>query len=89
MSALGRAQDEGARLSERETLNMLRLLLAAGTETTTNLIGNGILALLRHPDQLERLREDPSLIPAAVEELPPVRLSWCRRIFGACSPTAR
>ena len=57
VSALVRAQDEGARLSEREVLNMLRLLLAAGTETTTNLIGNGILALLRHPDQLDRLRE--------------------------------
>ncbi len=69
VSALVRAQDEGAQLSERETLNMLRLLLAAGTATTANLIGNGTLALLRHPGQLERLREDPSLIPAAVEEL--------------------
>ena len=87
VSALVRAQDEGARLSEREVLNMLRLLLAAGTETTTNLIGNGILALLRHPDQLERLREDPSLIPAAVEELlrfdSPVQADF-RRVLADC-----
>ena len=87
VSALVRAQDEGARLSERETLNMLRLLLAAGTETTTNLIGNGILALLRHPGQLERLREDPSLIPAAVEELlrfdSPVQADF-RRVLADC-----
>ena len=69
VSALVRAQDESAQLSERETLNMLRLLLAAGCETTANLIGNGILALLRSPDQLQRLREDPSLIRGAVEEL--------------------
>ena len=69
VSALVQAQDEGAHLSERETLNMLRLLLSAGTETSANLIGNGILALLRHPDQLQRLRDDPDLIPAAVEEL--------------------
>jgi len=69
VSALARAQDEGARLSEQETINMLRLLLGAGTETSANLIGNGILALLRNPDQLQRLRDDPGLIPAAVEEL--------------------
>lgn len=69
VSILVRAQNEGAQLSERELLNMVRLLLGAGTETTANLIGNGVLALLRHPDQLQRLREDPRLIPFAVEEL--------------------
>ena len=69
LSALVQAEDEGERLSERETLNMLRLLLIAGNETTTNLIGNGMLALLRNPDQLQRLREDSGLIPSAVEEL--------------------
>ena len=63
------AEDAGDRLSERETLNMLRLLLLGGNETTTNLIGNGVLALLRNPGELQRLREEPSLIPAAVEEL--------------------
>ena len=69
VSALVRAEDDGGRLTERETLNLLRLLLSAGTETTANLVGNGLLALLRHPEQLQRLRHDPSLIPAAVEEL--------------------
>ncbi|MXW84932.1 MAG: cytochrome P450 [Boseongicola sp. SB0667_bin_21] len=69
VSALAQVEEEGERLSEREMLNMLRLLLIAGNETTTNLIGNGILALLRNPEQLQRLRDDPSLIPDAVEEL--------------------
>ena len=69
VSSLALARGEDGRLTERETLNMLRLLLSAGTETTSNLIGNGMLALLRNPEQTERLRDDPSLIPAAVEEL--------------------
>ncbi len=69
ISALAQAEDQGDTLSEREMLTMLHLLLAAGNETTTNLIGNGVLALLRHPDQLERLRSDPDMVPAAVEEL--------------------
>ena len=69
ISALAQAEEAGDTLTEREMLTMLRLLLVAGNETTTNLIGNGMLALLRHPDQFERLRADPSLIPAAVEEL--------------------
>jgi cytochrome P450 PksS len=48
---------------------MISLLLIAGHETTVNLIGNGTLALLQHPEQMERLRNDPSLIKLAVEEL--------------------
>jgi cytochrome P450 len=69
ISALVRAQEEGDRLSDEELLANAILLLNAGHETTTNLIGNGTLALLRHPDQMQRLRDDPSLLPAAVEEL--------------------
>ena len=69
VSALAQAEERGDSLSETEMLNMLRLLLIAGNETTTNLIGNGMLALLRNPDQMARLREEPALIPAAVEEL--------------------
>ncbi len=87
LSALVQAEDEGERLNERETLNMLRLLLIAGNETTTNLIGNGMLALLRNPDQLRRLREDPGLIPSAVEELlrfdSPVQTTF-RRALADC-----
>ena len=87
VSALAQAEEEGDRLTEREMLNMLRLLLIAGNETTTNLIGNGVLALLRHPDQLQRLREDPSLIPSAVDELlrfdSPVQTDF-RRVLEDC-----
>ena len=87
VSALAQVEEEGERLSEREMLNMLRLLLIAGNETTTNLIGNGILALLRHPEQLQRLRDDPSLIPGAVEELlrfdAPVQANF-RHVLADC-----
>jgi hypothetical protein len=69
ISALVKAQEDGERLNEAELLANAVLLLNAGHETTTNLIGNGTLALLRHPDQLRRLRENPALIPNAVEEL--------------------
>lgn len=67
--ALVRAREAGDALSEDELLAMFVLLLIAGHETTVNLIGNGIVALLRHPDQLERLREDPALIRSGIEEL--------------------
>jgi cytochrome P450 len=69
LSALLAAEEEGDKLSEAELRTVVVLLFIAGHETTMNLIGNGTLALLRHPDQLARLREDPGLDAAAVEEL--------------------
>lgn len=69
VSALIQAEEAGDTLSEDELLAMIFLLLTAGHETTVNLIGSGTLALLQHPDQLERLREDPALIKPAIEEL--------------------
>src|SRR5262245_34008685 len=68
VSALARAREAGEALSEEELLAMIFLLLVAGHETTVNLIGNGTLALLEHPDQMEILRSDPGLIKPAVEE---------------------
>jgi cytochrome P450 len=69
ISDLIKAQEEGDHLSDRELLANCVLLLNAGHETTTNLIGNGTYALLRHPEQLKRLRDDPALLATAVEEL--------------------
>jgi cytochrome P450 len=68
LSAMVHAEEGGDRLTEDELHGSANLLLTAGHETTTNLIGNGTLALLRHPDQLAKLRADPSLLPGAVEE---------------------
>ena len=69
LSALISARDETDRLSENELLSMAWLLLVAGHETTVNLIGGGVLALLLHPGELARLRADPALLGGAVEEL--------------------
>ncbi|HYO54884.1 cytochrome P450 [Archangium sp.] len=69
ISALLAVQEQGDRLSSEELTSMVFLLLVGGYETTGNLLGNGLLALLQHPDQLQRLREDRSLIPSAVEEM--------------------
>ena len=69
LSGLAAAEDGGDRLSVDEMYDTVALLLVAGNETTTNLIGNGMLALMRNPGELERLRSDPSLIENAVEEL--------------------
>jgi cytochrome P450 len=62
------AQEQGDQLSEAEVVANANLLLVAGHETTTNLIGNGMLALLRHPKQMKQLQDNPSLVPGAVEE---------------------
>ena len=67
--ALLEAQVDGDRLSEEEIIANSILTMVGGQETTTNLIGNGILTLLRNPDQMEQLRNDPSIIQIAVEEL--------------------
>src|SRR5439155_21995889 len=69
ISALARAEEAGDKLSEDELLAMVFLLLVAGHETTVNLIGNGTLALLQHPEQMAKLRDEPALIRSAVEEL--------------------
>jgi cytochrome P450 len=69
VSALVEAEDAGDRLSENELYSMVVLLIVAGHETTVSLITNAVLALLSHPEQLAELRADPSLMPAAVEEL--------------------
>jgi cytochrome P450 len=68
LSELALVTDEGGRLSPQEILSMAFLLLTAGFETTVNLIANGMLALLRHPEQMAQLRSDPSLLAGAVEE---------------------
>jgi cytochrome P450 len=81
LTDLIQAEEEGDRLSEAELLSQCVGLLIAGFETTIGLIGNGVLALLRHPDQLQRLRNDPGLIASAVEE--------CLRFDGPIALTLR
>ena len=67
--SLMNAEIDGDRFSEEEVIANCIVTMVGGQETTTNLIGNGVLSLLRNPDQLDRLRSDLSLIPSAVEEL--------------------
>jgi cytochrome P450 len=69
LTALAHARESDDALLDREIVGTAILLFAAGFETTTNLIGNGLLALLQHPDQLRRWREDPSLSEPGVEEI--------------------
>lgn len=69
ISALVTAQDDGATLTHRELCSTLFQLFVAGHDTTASLIGNGLVALLTHPDQLKALRTDPALLPSAIEEL--------------------
>ncbi len=85
ITALIQAEEAGDKLSEDELFAMVFLLLVAGHETTVNLIGSGMLALLEHPDQMERLRGDPSLIKPAVEEL----LRYTSPVFMATERYAR
>lgn len=86
ITALVQAEEAGERLTEAELSSMVALLLVTGHETTVNQIGNGVLALLRHPDQLARLKEGEVGVETAVEELlrfdGPVETSttrWVRR----------
>ena len=69
ISALLAAEEEGDRLTHEELLSTLMLLLVAGNETTRNLIGNGMLALLKNPAQLKKLRDHPELLDSAINEL--------------------
>jgi cytochrome P450 len=69
INALVTAEVDGDRFSEEEIVANVIVTMVGGQETTTNLIGNGLLTLLRQPEQLERLKSDPSLMPSAVEEL--------------------
>ena len=69
VSALLQAEEQGDSLKENELFSMMILLIIAGHETTVSLIANAVLALLTHPEELERLRRDPALVSAAVEEL--------------------
>ena len=82
LSGLVLAEAEGDKLSENELLSMIFVLIVAGHETTVNLIGNGMLALFEHPEQRARLRENPSLLKPAIEEMlryyGPVEMSLTR-----------
>lgn len=82
ITGLIQAEEGGDKLTKEELHGMVYLLLIAGYETTVNLIGNGMLALLQQPDQLARLRSNPALLPTAIEELlrfcAPVMMSTLR-----------
>ena len=69
LTGLVQAEHEGSKLDHQEMLSMLVLLLVAGNETTTTLIGNAVLELLDHPGELKRLRDDPGLMPRAIDEV--------------------
>jgi cytochrome P450 len=69
LTRLLHAEVEGQRLSEEEILGFFQLLLVAGHETTTNLISNTIVSFAEHPHELQRLRDNPSLLPSAIEEV--------------------
>jgi cytochrome P450 len=69
LTRLIEAEVDGERLTQQEILSFFQLLILAGQETTTNLINNAVLCLLEHPDQLQRLKSAPDLLPSAIEEV--------------------
>ena len=83
VSALLAAEEEGDRLTHEELLSAMLLILMAGFETTRNLIGNGMLALLRNPHQMQRLRSDPALLDSAIDEL--LRYDSPGQLNGRCA----
>ncbi|HEX4796410.1 MAG TPA: cytochrome P450 [Humisphaera sp.] len=85
ITRLDQAQVDGQRLTHQEILGFFQGLLLAGSETTTNLINNAILCFIEHPDQLARLREQPELLPSAIEEVLRFRspLQWMYRVTRA------
>ncbi|WP_428393102.1 cytochrome P450 [Lichenicoccus sp.] len=97
VGALAAAEEQGERLSAQEIVTTCNLLLLAGNMTTTDLIGNGVLALLEHPAELGKLQTSPQLIRNAVEEMlrfdPPVaqvmRVATCPTTIGGCPIAAQ
>ena len=87
LSAMLAAEENGESLSEGELVALCTLVLAAGHETTVNLIGNAVVLLLRHPAERKRLQDDPALLPSAVEEClrvePPVQMTD-RAVVAPC-----
>lgn len=87
LTGLIQAEEKGDFLNEGEIVTMVSLLLAAGNVTTTDLLGNGMKNLLQHPDQVQRLRENPDLIVNAVEEM--LRFEGPVTFSGRITPDAR
>lgn len=81
LTRLALAEVNGERLTDEEILGFFQLLLVGGQETTANLINNAVLCFVEHPDQLERLRQSPNLLPSAIEEVLRYRapLQWVMR----------
>ncbi|HET7578822.1 MAG TPA: cytochrome P450 [Bacillales bacterium] len=69
ISKLIQVEEEGEKLTEEELYSLVMVLIIAGHETTVNLIGNGVLALLEHPAEMKKLKDEPALIPSAIEEI--------------------
>lgn len=85
LSALVQAEEDGTALDENELIAMIFLLLIAGHETTVNLIGNGVLALMEQPEQWRRMRDEPAIMKTAIEEL----LRYTSPVFIATDRYAR